>query len=383
MGIFVVWWSLSNMVTAAAAGVRSMAAVRFSLGLGEAGVWPAASKAVSEWFPARERAFAIGLYTMGATIGATAAPYMVIPLAGFDYARQLSGTGGVARSRAPAGDGVHPDGAWPASCGSCRGCCSIGSPKAAPSSAEKERQLDPIPTAPRKDRGTASLDLETGDELPGSLWLLLVRTPVDRSGLVFLSILVPQVPHQARGLSQGELTITWVVYAAAAAGSLLGGWLSGHLIKRGMRPVKSRRIVMAGCALLVPLSPLIASVSGLAFSMTLTVLVVFASLAWLINISTLVNDLIPRHSLGTAFSVIAAGSTIGGIVMNTLVGAMVSGPSTKPLGFLDQALRVPLGGALDLVQGRGYALAFILMAFVHPLALLVVWLGGFHRRKTV
>jgi ACS family hexuronate transporter-like MFS transporter len=62
-------------------GVRSLGAFRFALGLGEAGVWPAASKAVSEWFPAKERALAIGLYTMGATLGATLAPYVVIPLA--------------------------------------------------------------------------------------------------------------------------------------------------------------------------------------------------------------------------------------------------------------------------------------------------------------
>ncbi|HYD83955.1 MAG TPA: MFS transporter, partial [Opitutus sp.] len=65
MAVFVAWWSLSNALTAAAVGVRSLGVFRFSLGLGEAGVWPAASKAVSEWFPSRERALAIGVYTMG------------------------------------------------------------------------------------------------------------------------------------------------------------------------------------------------------------------------------------------------------------------------------------------------------------------------------
>jgi hypothetical protein len=78
--LFVVWWSLANVVTAWAQGMRRWARCRFSLGLGEAGIWPAASKIVSEWFPARERALAIGFYTMGATIGATIAPYIVIPL---------------------------------------------------------------------------------------------------------------------------------------------------------------------------------------------------------------------------------------------------------------------------------------------------------------
>ena len=80
MVLFVAWWSVANMLTAAARGVASLSAYRLLLGLGEAGVWPAASKAVSECFPAKERALAIGVYTMGATIGATVAPYLVIPL---------------------------------------------------------------------------------------------------------------------------------------------------------------------------------------------------------------------------------------------------------------------------------------------------------------
>ena len=111
MVLFVAWWSVANMLTAAAR--RAAFAGRLSasrLGSGEAGVWPAASKAVCEWFPAKERALAIGFYTMGATIGATVAPYLVIPLATHrlfgDNARagQLAGAG---HGLAP---GLHPDG---------------------------------------------------------------------------------------------------------------------------------------------------------------------------------------------------------------------------------------------------------------------------------
>ena len=87
--LFVGWWSVANALTAASVGIRSMSGYRFLLGLGEAGVWPVASKAVSEWFPPRERALAIGFYTMGATIGATVAPYLVIPLASYPYSERL------------------------------------------------------------------------------------------------------------------------------------------------------------------------------------------------------------------------------------------------------------------------------------------------------
>ncbi|MEO7598893.1 MAG: hypothetical protein ABIV50_08170, partial [Opitutus sp.] len=69
------------------------------------------------------------------------------------------------------------------------------------------------------------------------------------------------------------------------------------------------------------------------------------------------------------------------IIMNMLVAAMVSGPFTNDGGFLDHAMRSVFGGALDLVQGRGYGFAFVLMAFVHPLALAMIWLGKLHRRS--
>ena len=59
MMLFVTWWSVANMLTAAARGMTSLSVYRFTLGLGEAGIWPAASKAISEWFPAKERAQSI------------------------------------------------------------------------------------------------------------------------------------------------------------------------------------------------------------------------------------------------------------------------------------------------------------------------------------
>ena len=115
--------------------------------------------------------------------------------------------------------------------------------------------------------------------------------------------------------------------------------------------------------------------------MTLAACAVIASLAWLINISSLVVDLVPKHSLGTVFSVVATGSTLGGIVMNMVVASMVSGPSAKPAGFLDQAVRTTFGGLLDQVQGLGYGQWFLVMAFLHPVAWLILWLGRVHQAR--
>jgi ACS family hexuronate transporter-like MFS transporter len=116
-------------------------------------------------------------------------------------------------------------------------------------------------------------------------------------------------------------------------------------------------------------------VADLNVSLVLACVTVVAALAWLINISSLVVDVVPKHSLGTVFSVVAAGSTLGGIVMNTLVGSMVSGPSSKPPGFLDSAIQSVFGGVMRMVEGEGYAMWFWVMLALHPIAWAILKFG--------
>lgn len=380
---FVAWWSVFNMLTAAARGVTSLSFYRFGLGLGEAGIWPAASKAVSEWFPAKERALAIGLYTMGATIGATVAPYIVIPLATYDYAATLpniadalgQGTGWRVAFILTGLAGLvwllpwimiyrRPD----------------------QSKLITTDELVMLQSASNSEEGSSTIKVDPWSwkqvlSFRGT-WLLLLARLITDPVWYFYQFWFPKYLSSDRGLSQDDLKITWVIYAAAGVGSLLGGFISGKIVKRGVLPVASRMWVMLFCALLMPLSPFIASATGLNASLTLTVFTVIAALAWLINISSLIVDIVPKHSLGTVFSVVAAGSTLGGIVMNMIVAAMVTGPSDKPSGFLDAAFHVVLDPILNAVQGQGYAMWFVIMAFLHPLAWLLLKFGGIYRYST-
>ena len=378
MVLFVVWWSVANMFTAAAQGARSMGAFRFLLGLGEAGVWPAASKAVSEWFPARERALAIGLYTMGATLGAMLAPSLVIPLATHAWNETLPGVAGWLGQ----GTGWRLAFILTGAAGLIwlvPWLLMFRSPKDSTFITPAEREM--------LEKSAAAED-PGGDATPWTwaqvfafrgTWLLLAGRLITDPVWYFYQFWFPKYLSADRHLSQEQLKITWIVYAAAGVGSLLGGWLSGLFIKRGSTPAAGRMWVMLGCACIMPLSPFIASAAGLSVTLALTVCTVIAALAWLINLSSIVVDIVPKHSLGTVFSVVATGSTIGGIIMNLIVATMVSGPSTKPAGFLDQAIKSLTGGVLELVQGHGYAQWFMIMAVLHPVAWVMLYACGVHR----
>lgn len=78
LSLAVVWYSIAAMATSMAVGLRSFAAFRFALGLGEAANWPGATKAVSEWFPRRESGWAVALFDSGSSIGGALAPFIVL-----------------------------------------------------------------------------------------------------------------------------------------------------------------------------------------------------------------------------------------------------------------------------------------------------------------
>src|SRR4051794_3988158 len=65
----VLWWSGFTMLTGAAAGLRSLVAIRFLFGAGEAGAFPNMARAISKWFPARERGKASGVLFLGSRVG--------------------------------------------------------------------------------------------------------------------------------------------------------------------------------------------------------------------------------------------------------------------------------------------------------------------------
>ncbi len=338
MALFVGWWSISNALTGLARGVASLGAFRFLLGLGEAGGYTASPKVVSEWFPAKDRGVAVGLYSMGSAIGATIAPLLVIAIAHHYSWRGAFVITGLA--------GLIIAAAW---------LLIYRPPQQHPWLTEDEKHL--ILTGRETDAAkdnNAPADAQLSEK---TIWKTVLTSRVAWGLMIgrmltdplwyFYLFWLPKYLHTVRGLEQRELAGMWKIFVAADAGFLCAGFFAGWLIKKGMNVRVARRRVMLICACLTPVSILtpLAPNTGLVFA--IGIIVALAHASWLTSISSYVVDLVPKAILGTGFGFIAAGSALGGIFMNQAVGWVITRYSYTP--------------------------CFVVMAFVHPIAFLLVW----------
>src|SRR5437762_3838230 len=76
----VICYSIASICTSFARGFFGFVVIRFVLGAGESANWPGATKAVSEWFPKRDRALAVALFDSGSSIGGAIAPFLILPI---------------------------------------------------------------------------------------------------------------------------------------------------------------------------------------------------------------------------------------------------------------------------------------------------------------
>ncbi|MPY89726.1 MAG: MFS transporter [Luteitalea sp.] len=338
---FITWWSVANMFTALATGVFSLALFRSLLGIAEPGNYTASAKAVSEWFPAREKGIAVGMYSMGGTIGAAVAAPLVAFLAlhfGWRSAFVFTGVLGLVLAavwyvvyRGPAEHRLLGDAERRLleSEGLLRTTVSAqaGAVSRAPSGTNQ-------PNSPLAWRDLLALR---------PMWLVLLARMLTDPLWYFYLFWLPKYLQDERGFSLADLGKTvWIVFLAADLGCILGGWLSGHLIRRGVDPVQARLRVMAGSAVVLAASFTLPATAGAAVPLAMASLFTCAHMAWMTNSTTLPMDIFPVRAIGSVQGAIGAGSSFGGFA------------STAVVGFL--------------VTHYGYAPVFRLMSVLHPVA---------------
>jgi ACS family hexuronate transporter-like MFS transporter len=315
LSMFVGWWSISNSLTGLASGLTSLGAFRFMLGLGEAGGYTASPKVVAEWFPARDRGVAVGLYSVGGALGAVIAPVLVIFLAGH------LGWRGVFLVTPLFGLTFVALWWW-----------LYRPPEEHPWLTDEERRLILTERKPAEETAVA-LDWRArwgGILRRPAVWALMFARLLTDPVWYFLNFWLPKYLHTERHLGQSALARIWVVYLAADVGFLAAGFISGYLVRRGAESMAARRRVLLGAACAMPLAPLVALTPGVTASFAFAAVIALAHTAWLASISTYIVDLVPKPILGTAFGFIAAGSAAGGILMNEAVGWVVTHHSYRP-----------------------------------------------------
>jgi ACS family hexuronate transporter-like MFS transporter len=324
MVLFIGWWSLANMATGLARSVSSLGACRFLLGFGEAGNYTAAPKAVGEWFPPKDRALAVGLYTAGAMVGATVAPPLISSLAGaYGWRAVFVFTGAI---------GLLWIVPW---------LWLYHEPRRHPRITVAELAAVPAP-APADGSQVWGQVLRSR-----SAWVLMLSRMLTDPVWYFYLFWFPKYLTDARGLALVEVgRVAWIVYLAADLGSIVGGSLSGALIRRGTAPLASRVRIMSVAAVLAPLGGLIAAGPRLEVVLLLGAGVAFAHLTWQVTMGALIVDLYPARMVATVFGFIAAGSGFGGMLSTYAIGRIVTASSYEPV--------------------------FLMLMLLHPCALLLV-----------
>lgn len=324
--LFVGWWSLANIATGFVRSAVELGAARFALGLGEPGNYTVGTKVVSEQFPAKQRGLALGLYTAGAMIGATLAPPLIGGIAlhyGWRSAFWITGVAGLLWMIA-----------W---------WCFYPRPSQATGAAVPaiETAAAPAPAASMKGVwGRLARDR--------TVWALVASRAVADPVWYFYLFWFPKYLGDARGMSLAAIaSLAWIVYVAADIGSVGGGLISGRLVKRGMHPVRARLTTMIGAACLAPVGVLVALHPPVPLLLALACLVTFAHLTYQINLTAMTVDLFPSRYIASVAGLVGCGSALGGMVSAQVVG--------------------------HLVADGNFDRAFVLMAFLHPIAVLLAW----------
>lgn len=297
--------SISSMFGAApwtfalSTSVIGFMVVRFLLGIGEAGNFPASIKTVAEWFPKKERALATGIFNAGTNVGALATPLLVPAIViawGWYEAFIFTGIIGFI---------------WLAFW-----LIVYKRPEEHKSLTEKELayiQSDPIEAAKHvpwrrlfPHRQTWAFGI--GKFLTDPIWWVYL-------------FWLPDFLKKQHGLDLKTFGIPLaIIYIIADVGSVGGGYISSALIKRGWTINKSRKTAMLICALAVVPIVFASITSNLWVAVLLIGIAAAAHQGWSANIFTLSSDMFPKQAVGSVVGIGGMLGAIGGMIMSPLVG---------------------------------------------------------------
>jgi len=295
--------------------VLGFIACRFVLGLGESANWPVAIKTISEWFPARERSFAVGFFNSGSSIGAVIAPFLVVWLLGISWQMPFIVIGLIGILWILGWFALYrPLHEHPHVTEEERGyILRHQAEERSPDAGEKVRWIDVIKI--RQVRG-----------------VVLTRFFMDPIWW-FYTFWLPTYFMTDRGVDLKKMAaFTTLSFLASDLGNLFGGWASSSLVKRGFSINRARKTVMVPCAILMMVGLAVPFVQ-ISVAVPLIALVMFCYQSWSVNMMTIPADVLPKNVVGSAAGLSHMGAGFGGIAINWLTGKLAQqfGSFTGPI----------------------------------------------------
>ncbi len=292
-------WTLAHMAHGFVASVGQFGLVRFALGIGEAGNFPAGLKAVTDWFPQRERALAVGIFNAGANVGAIVTP-LIVPAIALHYGWRAAfiATGAfsvvwlvawlVIYRRPEEHKRVGPD-----------ELAFIRSDPVLPIRHLPWRRLFTV-----RETWAYAIPKFLTDPI---WWMFLFWLPDflgKRYNLDLKSFGPPLV----------------VIYVLSDLGSVAGGWASSRMIRAGRSVNAARKLTMLACAFAVLPIVTVQYIDSLWTAVLLIGLATAGHQAFSANLLTLPSDLFPRAAVGSVVGIGGTAGAIGGMAIAKFVG---------------------------------------------------------------
>ncbi len=304
LSLTVVFYSVVSVLTSLARGFYSFVAFRFLLGAGESANWPAATKAVSEWFPKRERGLATALFDSGSSVGGAIASWLILWIYfrwGWRPAFAIPGMLGflwliVWRWL------YHP-------------------PESHPRISEAERELILSDKFESLSQSGSRNTLAWREllKLPQTWGTIIAKALTDPVWFFVTDWFPIYLVAKGIALKSGLIAI-WIPFLAADLGNFSGGAISGYLIKRGWSLGGARKAVVIfgglGVTMLVP-TVFTANLYLIAF---LFAFATFSYAAFSTMANVFPSDLFYTESVGTVSGLSGTGAGLGTIVAFKLIG---------------------------------------------------------------
>lgn len=331
--VIMIFWSLACASHAIAASFIMLAGSRFLLGMGEGGGFPAATRAVAEWFPVDERATAMGIINGGTAVGAVIAPPLIAAILTYLNWRWIFlCTGAI---------GLLWTLWWTQS-------------YFVPEQLSKQSANDDfVETRPTKYlRHSQEIN---ADQTPNwfalfrirEAWGLITAKFLSDAAWYFYLFWLPKYLYDIRGFDIKTVgTLAWIPNAAAGLGCLLGGGFSSYLLRRRFSLSMARKLALALSAAVMP-SVLLVPHLPVSWAIVIFSLAYFGQQSWSTLVMVLPTDLFPNRVVGSVAGLVGFGGAMGGIAFGELVGYLLD-------------------------HGFGYGVVFTLAGTFHVIALLVI-----------